>query len=336
MMPFFLQAQGLQLKGNAQMNMQPNSQITMLTGSQTLDIDNGATLRGVGTITGNVTNKGTLSAGTPTGTLTINGVLDNQGLIEAQLQGTGAGQYDLITVNGTANIAGTVEVIYLGGYTLPTATTLDIITTTGLAYSATEISPPTAPILDNATTVYLGLGVFLSVGNLVLNAERTDAENVQVHWTTSQEQNNRGFEVQTSPNGSSFEAVGFVEGRGNTNSMSSYNTSFMNPNDVYVRLKQVDFDGKFSYSPVVFVKGSETLKIYPNPSQGTFTVEAGKAKERVPIKILTMQGIEIWQNTLPESNTGKHTLQTNLPTGTYILQVLKAGKWQTHKIIIER
>lgn len=334
-LPSLLQAQGLQMTGNSQMNMQPNTRLNMQTGSQTLNVGGSATLRGEGTITGDVINNGTLSAGNPTGTLTINGTLNNQGLVEVQLQGISAGQYDLVTVNGAGTVAGTVQVIYLSGYTLPAATTLDVITTTGLTYSATEISPPTAPVLDNANNVYLGLGVYLSVGYLTLEAERTENDNIQVRWTTSQEQNNKGFEVQKSLNGIDFEAVGFVEGKGNSNTLSRYAYTFQQAEDVYIRIKQIDFEGKYAYSSVVFVKRIGQLRVYPNPSNGTFAVEVGKVLERVPIKILNPQGAVIWQDTLPTNPTGKHILQTNLPTGAYFLHLTLDGKPLKHKIIIQ-
>ena len=41
----------------------------------------------------------------------------------------------------------------------------------------------------------------------------------------------------------------------------------------------MDFDGTFSYSPVVFVEGVVgKVVVYPNPSNGAFAISVGKDK----------------------------------------------------------
>jgi hypothetical protein len=197
-LPALLFAQGVQLVGDAQMNMQPNAHLFMQTGSNTLNVGNGATLSGVGTITGNVLNNGTIRVGNPTGTIIINGDLNNQATLNIELAGIGANQYDLIVVNGNGIVEGTINVSYLNGYVLATPAPLDIITTNGLTYNAIENSPPTAPILNTSTNVYLGLGVYLSATLSPLKATRQDDKQVKLDWATTQDNNNKGFEVEPS------------------------------------------------------------------------------------------------------------------------------------------
>ncbi len=153
-------------------------------------------------------------------------------------------------------------------------------------------------------------------------------EEVKLTWATASEVSNKGFEIQVSDNAQTFKKIAFVEGRGNSTTVSSYQLAVSNPNDGYYRLKQVDFDGKFSYSPIVFVEGVETLKVYPNPNSGTFTISVGKDKLDLPASLLNAQGVEVWRGTQTE-------VKANLPAGMYFLHTTVAGKTKITKVIIE-
>ena len=103
---------------------------------------------------------------------------------------------------------------------------------------------------------------------------------VQLEWSTSQEINNKGFEVQRSADGfKSFEIVGFVEGAGRSSMPESYTfiDTKVGIGELYYRLKQIDFNGEFSFSEIKYIndKGSRTVAngtIFPNPTHGEVTV----------------------------------------------------------------
>lgn len=94
--------------------------------------------------------------------------------------------------------------------------------------------------------------------------------NVTLTWTTATETNNKGFEVQRRESGE-FTAIAFIEGNGTTVSVSNY--SFVDSKvsgKVEYRLKQVDYDGSFSYSNVIEVETTVPTEFnlsqnYPNP-----------------------------------------------------------------------
>jgi len=86
-------------------------------------------------------------------------------------------------------------------------------------------------------------------------------------WQTSSEINNEGFFLEKSLNGKYFEAIGFIPGI-NSNIPAHYSyldQSFFQSS--YYRLKQIDFDGKFSYSNTIFLHPQSAVEalIYPNP-----------------------------------------------------------------------
>ncbi len=159
------------------------------------------------------------------------------------------------------------------------------------------------------------------------------AEEVRLSWETASEVNNKGFEIQVSDNAQTFKTIHFVEGRGNTTTIQSYSHTTINPNDGYYRLRQVDFDGTFSYSPIVFVEGIENLKVYPNPSNGKFTIALGKTSGVSSAYLLNTQGVEVWRGNLP---TEKTTVDVSLPAGMYFLHTAVAGKAKVTKVVVER
>lgn len=89
----------------------------------------------------------------------------------------------------------------------------------------------------------------------------------KLSWSTATELNNSGFYVQKSSDGLNFESIGFVSGRGNSNSLSSYvfsDPSFLN--STFYQLEQVDFDGTSTKSKIILVASDfQSLKLYPNP-----------------------------------------------------------------------
>jgi hypothetical protein len=97
-------------------------------------------------------------------------------------------------------------------------------------------------------------------------------ENV-LAWSTSQETDNKLFEIERAHDGINFEIIGSIQGNRTTSSVSKYIFSDKSVNSflpTYYRLKQIDLNNKFEYSTVVFLNGAETnkpLSIFPNPTK---------------------------------------------------------------------
>lgn len=87
-----------------------------------------------------------------------------------------------------------------------------------------------------------------------------EGENLQIGtmltWATSFEENNAMFVIEKSEDGLEFMNVGSVEGSGDSEEMKEYNflDVMASAETTYYRLKQVDFDGSFSYSEITTIR----------------------------------------------------------------------------------
>ncbi|MFZ1609942.1 MAG: autotransporter-associated beta strand repeat-containing protein [Chitinophagales bacterium] len=96
-------------------------------------------------------------------------------------------------------------------------------------------------------------------------AELIDAD-VVLNWITASEVNNDYFSIQRSMDGSIWNAIGQVDGAGSSSTVNHYDfTDKDAPGMVlYYRLKQIDFNGNYEYSPIRVVNnlGNEAYIIY--------------------------------------------------------------------------
>jgi len=103
---------------------------------------------------------------------------------------------------------------------------------------------------------------------------------IRLNWQTLSETNNNYFEVERSTDRAHFQTLDIVEGKGNTTVISDYFYTDA-PNfagTYYYRLRQIDFDGSYSYSNIIavnFEKKATHFKVFPNPTQFFLNVELG-------------------------------------------------------------
>jgi hypothetical protein len=83
-------------------------------------------------------------------------------------------------------------------------------------------------------------------------AATADGSSAELTWATASETHNIGFEVQMDA-GTGFTAAGFVAGAGTTLEAQQYRfrTAELASGSYRFRLKQIDLDGAFAFSPVV-------------------------------------------------------------------------------------
>lgn len=161
-------------------------------------------------------------------------------------------------------------------------------------------------------------------------------DEVVLNWVTATELNNQGFEIQQSYDGENFKNIGFVPGFGSTSETKSYSFTVNNtPSGLhYYRLKQVDFDGTYEYSPLVEIEGPVPGEYalhqnHPNPFNPSTTISFSLPVDSdVNIKLFNMLGQEVAEIINSNFQTGNHNIEFNadgLSSGAYIYLIDAAG-----------
>ena len=184
-----------------------------------------------------------------------------------------------------------------------------------------------------ACVTVLVVPVEMSLFTVEVNA---NGDYVTLRWETASELNNRGFEVERKLSNNDYEKIGFVEGKGTTTEKSVYSLvdNFNNAGfsgTIYYRLKQLDFDGSFSYSGPVSVNVDLTAKDYfieqnfPNPFNPSTSVRFNLPEEsRVSVQIINSLG-EVIANLIDEIKPSGIYNQTwnavNAASGIYFIRI---------------
>ncbi|MFZ4621661.1 MAG: beta strand repeat-containing protein, partial [Bacteroidota bacterium] len=160
---------------------------------------------------------------------------------------------------------------------------------------------------------------------------------VELAWKTATEVNNAGFEVEKNVNGS-WSKLGFVEGNGTSNAPKSYSyTDASAKGTVSYRLKQIDRDGKFTYSNVVNASVKVTAADYqlsqnfPNPFNPNTSISfAMKNAEHVNVSVYNALGQVVATLFNDVANADQlYTLNfdgRNLSSGTYFYSLRSASR----------
>ncbi|MDD5569693.1 MAG: hypothetical protein PHD97_00895 [Bacteroidales bacterium] len=86
---------------------------------------------------------------------------------------------------------------------------------------------------------------------------KSNKNNVMLTWSTATETNNDYFTIEKSQDGIAFSELVNISGVGNSTSIREYSYNDENPYAItYYRLKQTDFDGKYSYSEIISVNSN--------------------------------------------------------------------------------
>lgn len=213
-----------------------------------------------------------------------------------------------------------------------------VITTSGSA-NFTSFSYFTLANLNGGTNP-------LPIELLSFSAQLKNNE-VELKWSTASETNNDYFTIERATDLERFEAVIKEDGKGTTKELTRYKAIDRTPlyGRSYYRLKQTDFDGKYSYSSlqVIDYEGPvyATLSASPNPLTGTpltIKIEGLKETTHVPVRILNVHGQLVYDKIFEVKTPG--TLTEQIPSHHFLtsgLYIIKAGEtlYLTQKLVVE-
>lgn len=155
---------------------------------------------------------------------------------------------------------------------------------------------------------------------------------VALNWTTSTEINNSHFEIERSFN-EEWTKAGSVQGSGTTSMPVSYSFTDKDllPGTYEYRLKQIDFNGNFSYHNLandVIVEVPDVFSLnqnYPNPFNPVTTIGYQiPFSGYVSIRVFDAKGKEMISLINEFQNPGFHKIDldaSELPSGAYIYRI---------------
>lgn len=171
-------------------------------------------------------------------------------------------------------------------------------------------------------------------------------DHVVIQWITASELNNHYFEVEQYKPESGYTSLGKVEGGGTSDLPQTYTftTPVSSEKETYYRIKQVDFDGKSSYSNVIEVSSVElffTWNVFFNPNEDQIEVslQAQQATD-IELNLFSINGVEMSRQKITiEGGQSKFQVQTaGLSNGVYLIKVMDAESQQTRtkQVVISR
>jgi hypothetical protein len=195
----------------------------------------------------------------------------------------------------------------------------------------------------NYTATYSSTALPITLLSFTVTKQGTN--DALLKWTTSMEQNNKGFEIQRSTNASGWTVIGFVHGAGNsqTNRDYQYIDDDLANGTYYYRLRQVDYDGKSDFSKIASVNitgalSLELLQNRPNPFTGNTTIEMIIPQScRVQLTLYDQMGRLVEQLMDELKNPGKYQVEVNkngLSSGTYYYKLNAMDKSLVRKMTI--
>lgn len=162
----------------------------------------------------------------------------------------------------------------------------------------------------------------------LLSFEISQKENdAYLLWKTISESNTDKFEIERSEDGTSFKKTATVKASANSNTTKSYTfkdkdagKKFLNQT-LYYRLKQIDLDGRYTYSPVrsIIFKFGQGFQVYPNPAVDLITIQTRIAEVGLTFSIKDQTGRQVLKGKI--DNITKVADISRLAAGVYFVQL---------------
>jgi hypothetical protein len=198
----------------------------------------------------------------------------------------------------------------------------------------TAIAARTGYTCNSFSDFAIGFGIFILPIELTDFAVELVNNNAVLMWQTSAEYNSDLFVIERSLDGLSFEGSAVLDASGFSSEPINYSfiDSFVKEfggEKVFYRLRMVDLDQSFTYSPVrwvVFTENSLTnsIAIFPNPFNSELSVLiASKNNQHVIVQMTDFAGKLIRESSLQLTDGTDYIsfISGDLPSGIYFIKV---------------
>jgi hypothetical protein len=149
------------------------------------------------------------------------------------------------------------------------------------------------------------------------------------------ESNMLGYDIEMSEDGIAFTKIGFVAARNTNGAQYNFNYAISTTGNKFFRLKQIEKDGKASYSPVVALKSEGRIKPVLNSlvQNGILTLQANTQIDTW--QILSMDGRVLKQGKTGNANGVFQIDISNFARAMYIVRLLGKDLNVVDKITVQ-
>jgi hypothetical protein len=173
-----------------------------------------------------------------------------------------------------------------------------------------------------------------------------DKTDVDLKWTTASEKNVSHFAIERSNDGKTFTDAATIFAFGNTTQTQKEDYSFVddiskvNSNIIYYRLRCIDNDGKYTYSPTRIIKlglqsADTKVMTYPNPFINELRVtlpQSWQGKES-KIELYNANGQLVKAKDIAATSQTETITTNDLERGFYVIRMTSATEKAQYKVI---
>ena len=176
---------------------------------------------------------------------------------------------------------------------------------------------------------------------------KCNGNETMLYWTTATETNNDYFTIEKSIDTKNWNALTTINGAGNSNALINYTTYDYSPSigvADYYRLKQTDYDGKYTYSDIISVKCNDNsnefsiINIYQQQNRLVFNCSNS---DGLPynIDLFDITGRKMISTKYTPTNIGYNQTKldiTDLTIGCYMVVLHNQTNTLSQKVIISK
>lgn len=178
----------------------------------------------------------------------------------------------------------------------------------------------------------------LPVELISFHADLKDNRKVEINWETASETQNELFTVQRSADGEQWEDLVFVEGAGNSSELLKYAVMDENPlfGTSYYRLKQMDINGKISFSEMEAIHFEQDVfvSLSPNPAGDFIYLKLKEYRTAIEVAINDAKGKNVFFQKFDNLQDLELDI-SNFNSGVYFVKVKSGGGLNVLKMVKE-
>jgi hypothetical protein len=186
--------------------------------------------------------------------------------------------------------------------------------------------------------------IVLPIELMSFSGENLDISTNKLNWKTASELNNEYFEIERKDQyADEFVKIGEHDGAGYSNLIQEYEfiDDEVKTEVSYYRLKQVDYNGEYSYSKTISIGNTPDTenRIYPNPAKDVLNISFNAMAESITVYIVNTIGEVVYQENYDADNSIQSKIDiSKFAAGTYQVLVRddKSNVLMQEQLIIQR